>query len=70
MRQKVTMYTENQRKSGMKCDIWEPKSHHWRNDCRSIGLATQPLNILPDEGRYQHVEKAGFHFVAEIDTKE
>lgn len=53
----------------MKYGIREPKSHRWRNDYRSTSLAKQPLNVLSNKGRDQHVDEAGFHFVAEIDTK-
>ena len=34
------------------------------------GLAKQPLNVLLKKGRHQHVDKAMFHFVAEIDITE
>lgn len=34
------------------------------------GLAMKPLNVLPEKGRHQHVDKAMYHFVAGTDTKE
>lgn len=53
----------------MKCDISEPKSHHGEMTTVPYGLA-KPLNVLLKKGRHQRVDKAMFHFVAEIDITE